>query len=155
MHRHLLRKWIARSLTIALLLGVVVAGFTFWTRGDSRFIGKWNIGSRCPDESAVTPWGVIEFRSNGTAVMQNPDGTGATIPFPWSAQAAKLTFGEKSNSNPGLMEEIRSDLRYLWSGSTILGLDEATYDILLMTPGNVELLEPGDECSFILTKNAE
>jgi hypothetical protein len=155
--RRNVRSWRIVAAALMLLIAVV-AGCGLMTRTDARFVGKWKVDSSTPDGSYLHPWGTIEFRSNGTAVMQGPGDPTATIPFPWSAEMNSLTFGEKWSPGPGSsaiengLWELSSNWRSLWAGSAQFGLDEATYEIQSCTSDRIQILEEGWEHPFVLTR---
>lgn len=142
------------SVGLVMAAVTIIGGYRLFPRADSRFVGKWTMASREAEDDPLVPWGTIEFRANGTAVM-DPGTSGHTVPFPWQSRANSLTFGEKPRRGPMWFHDLIDELRSLSSGSACYCWDEATFKVEVLEPDRMVLTEVGFSAPFILTRDAE
>jgi hypothetical protein len=132
------KKRRVRWLILALLL-VLASGVAWWEwpRGDARFVGKWALTS--VDGHSVGRLNQIDFRSNGNAVFSRA--TDRSAPFPWSAQASTLTFGEPKRTllNWRLTASLWAKFLLSVSNADAFFWDERTYDVVEQTSSTLKL----------------
>jgi hypothetical protein len=127
------RLWIV----VGVLLFVVVTVWRYWPRGDARFVGNWEFTS--VGDQSVKFLMQIEFRSNGSAVYVGSEKS--IVPFPWSAEASTITFGEPKGTlmNWNLADWLWARFRLLTSNAQAFFWGEMTYEIVEYTPSVMKL----------------